>query len=303
MATCMAPPWPSQRRSGFNSERHTALARMRERRAGRDIEECHQLPKAPVSARTPRSELPAVPSPPIKSSREPETRPPSMADERAFKSERYMPSRGLFAQTLRADRHFLQEEEPRSRVRGPAEARAARERPSSSNADKPKDEALPKEAKGADFRTLHEMIAKGIIESETGFSKMEATLRADDTEEEDLQRHRELVRRHRAEAEEVRQREREQARVKRQKEWDEQQRRIQLEMEREDEDEAQPMPPKLQPDDALLQRCKMELKAASRIQAVFRGHRSRRGHPTDTPAIHAVLHVKPFIKPEVLELE
>lgn len=31
MATCMAPPWPSQRRSGFNSERHTALARMRER--------------------------------------------------------------------------------------------------------------------------------------------------------------------------------------------------------------------------------------------------------------------------------
>eukprot|EP00435_Cladocopium_sp_Y103_P003546 s4226_g1.t1 len=87
----------------------------------------------------------AVPPVPMKSSRESETRPPSMADDRS-KTDRYMPSRGLFAQTLRADRHFLQEE-----VRGPAEVRAARtvERPSSSNAEKPKDiEALPKEAKG-----------------------------------------------------------------------------------------------------------------------------------------------------------
>eukprot|EP00438_Fugacium_kawagutii_P031052 Skav216749 [mRNA] locus=scaffold3744:102912:104431:+ [translate_table: standard] len=33
MATCMAPPWPSQRRSnGTGSERHSALARMRQRR-------------------------------------------------------------------------------------------------------------------------------------------------------------------------------------------------------------------------------------------------------------------------------
>jgi len=160
-----------------------------------------------------------------------------MADDRS-KTDRYMPSRGLFAQTLRADRHFLQEEvhSPRSnRVRGPAEVRAARaERPSSSNAEKPKDiEALPKEAKGADFRTLHEMIARGIIESETDASKMEAILREED--EEELRRHRELLRRQRAEAEEARQREREQARLKRQKEWDEQQRRIQLARQRERE--------------------------------------------------------------------
>lgn len=221
-----------------------------------------------------------------------------------------MPSRGLFAQTLRADRHFLQEEvpSPRSRVRGPAEVRAARcERPSSSNAEKPKDiEAVPKEAKGADFRTLHEMIARGIIESGTDASKMEAILREED--EEELRRHREVLRRQRAEAEEARQKEREQARLKRQKEWDEQQRRIQLEMEREDEDglmKAGPGPeqsPQHVTSSSKL-RLQAELKAASRIQAVVRGRRSRRGHPSASPVVHAVLHAKPFIQSPTLELE
>lgn len=280
---------------------------MRERRAVREVESELPAQKAPVSARTPRGELPAVPAVPMKSSRESDTRPPSMADDRS-KTDRYMPSRGLFAQTLRADRHFLQEEvhSPRSnRVRGPAEVRAARaERPSSSNAEKPKDiEALPKEAKGADFRTLHEMIARGIIESETDASKMEAILREED--EEELRRHRELLRRQRAEAEEARQREREQARLKRQKEWDEQQRRIQLEMEREDEDglmKAGPGPEQSPQHTSHKLRLQAELKAASRIQAIVRGRRSRRGHPTVSPVVHAVLHAKPFIRP-TLDLE
>lgn len=270
---------------------------MRERRAVRDAENSvslEQLPKAPVSARTPRGELPVVPSPAKKSSRESETRPPSMADER------YMPSRGLFAQTLRADRHFLQaDDEIRvSRVRGPAEVRAARERPSSSADRRKEEEALSGEAKGADFRTLHEMIAKGIIESETGASKMEATLKADDDEEE-LRRHRELVRRQRAEAEEARQKEREQARMKRQKDWDEQQRRIRLEVERETQTERL----ESQPDSAKLRRCKEELAAVSRIQAVFRGHRSRRGQVTASPAVCPTLHAEPFQKPKVFDLE
>lgn len=221
-----------------------------------------------------------------------------------------MPSRGLFAQTLRADRHFLQEEvpSPRSRVRGPAEVRAARcaERPSSSNAEKPKDiEAVPKEAKGADFRTLHEMIARGIIESETDASKMEAILREED--EEELRRHREVLRRQRAEAEEARQKEREQARLKRQKEWDEQQRRIQLEMEREDGDGLKAGPgPEQSPQHVTSSKLRLqaELKAASRIQAVVRGRRSRRGHPSASPVVHAVLHAKPFIPwSPTLELE
>eukprot|EP00913_Durusdinium_trenchii_P018069 g16979.t1 len=111
--------------------------------------------------------------------------------------------------------------------------------------------------------------------SETGASKMEATLKADDDEEdslsltlqecEELRRHRELVRRQRAEAEEARQKEREQARMKRQKDWDEQQRRIRLEVERETQTERL----ESQPDSAKLRRCKEELAAVSRIQAVL----------------------------------
>eukprot|EP00438_Fugacium_kawagutii_P025034 Skav213320 [mRNA] locus=scaffold1383:274063:285881:+ [translate_table: standard] len=97
------------------------------------------------------------------------------------------------------------------------------------------------------------------------------------------------------------------ARAKRQKEWDEQQKRIQLEMERDDDESQQPAPTSPLQDGAAasrasLQRRQRELRAAARIQATFRGRRSRGGRPTESPAVCAVLHEKPFIS-EVLELE
>ncbi|CAE7854174.1 unnamed protein product [Symbiodinium microadriaticum] len=57
---------------------------------------------------------------------------------------------------------------------------------------------------------------------------------ATDDEEQELRRHREALRRQRAEQDEAKHREREQARIRRQREWDERQRRIKAEIEREE---------------------------------------------------------------------
>mmetsp|Transcript_14681 Transcript_14681/g.30526 ORF Transcript_14681/g.30526 Transcript_14681/m.30526 type:complete len:310 (+) Transcript_14681:58-987(+) len=302
MATCMAPPWPSRR--GGNSERHSAVARMRERRAARDAEETSQLP-IPQSARTPRrenSELPAVPSFATAKSGglrgDAETRPPSIGDDRV-RADRGASTRGGFAQTVRADRRFMDmpaEDTFRgtSRVRGPTEARAARDRPSTSTSS-PRSggdhDELPRGAQSADFRTLQSMIAQGIVESESGASKMEATLRATDDDEQELRRHREALRRQRAEQDEAKHREREQAKIRRQREWDERQRRIKAEIER---DEREVLSSR-EADRVNLKLCQRELTAATKIQAVVRGRRSRAGKHIDCPAARPVLHAEPFI--------
>ncbi|CAE7763834.1 unnamed protein product, partial [Symbiodinium pilosum] len=302
---------PSRR--GGNSERHSAVARMRERRAARDAEETSQLPN-PLSARTPRrdnSELPAMSS--LASAKhggfrgDAETRPPSMGEDRA-RADRGACTRGNFAQTVRADRRFMDmpvDDAFRSstclmhsggpRVRGPAEARAARDRPSTSTSSprnlNPDHDELPQGAQSADFRTLQSMIAKGIVESESGASKMEVTLRATDDDEQELRRHREALRRQRAEQEEAKHREREQARAKRQREWDERQRKIKAEVDREERE----MLLSREADNVNLKSCQRELKAASRIQAVVRGRRSRAGQHVESPAVRPVLHAEPFI--------
>ncbi|CAK0809915.1 unnamed protein product [Prorocentrum cordatum] len=63
---CLAPPWPSQRRAaaaGGTSERHTALARMRQRRCGRDPEpeEAPRSSRAPPRARDVAPEMEEAP--------------------------------------------------------------------------------------------------------------------------------------------------------------------------------------------------------------------------------------------------
>eukprot|EP00931_Biecheleriopsis_adriatica_P069908 TRINITY_DN43713_c0_g1_i1.p1 TRINITY_DN43713_c0_g1~~TRINITY_DN43713_c0_g1_i1.p1 ORF type:complete len:342 (+),score=93.01 TRINITY_DN43713_c0_g1_i1:107-1132(+) len=341
MAACMAPPWPSQRNKGFgNSERHSALARMRERRAGRDADQdCRSLPKAPLSARTPRSagleQLPAVAAANLR--RDGSNTPD--ADERGAVNKPWSPAwmpdspRPRFQEEARsrrdadklgattrdgfalrgadtprcerpARRDVGEEEEfvGSSRVRGPAEARASR-RPQTSagaGADQLGDEELPRGAKGADFRTLQEMIAKGIVESETGASKMEAHLKADELDnDEDLKRHREMMRRRREEAEQARLKEREQAKHKRQREWEERDRKFKEELERDEKEALQAR----ETQKAREERCRQELAAASLIQATFRGRRSRAGMPLDSPVVRAVQHSKPWTLDGVKDLD
>eukprot|EP00440_Ansanella_granifera_P068998 gb/GFBE01074847.1/.p1 GENE.gb/GFBE01074847.1/~~gb/GFBE01074847.1/.p1 ORF type:complete len:345 (+),score=63.88 gb/GFBE01074847.1/:1-1035(+) len=341
MAACMAPPWPSQRRGGAlsNSERHSALARMRERRAVRDAEQdCGKLPpKAPLSARTPRGgvveQLPAVPlsarrerddssdtrdfdgnsslTKPWSPAWTPESPRPRFADSavdrKAATGERFVSSRGgSGTETPRGERpprrEVVAEEEfsggGASRVRGPSEARAARRPQTSAGADAAgADDELPKGVKAADFKTLQEMIAKGIVESENGASKMEATLQAVTDDDDELRRHREAMRRRREEAEQARIRERELAKQKRQREWDEREKRLQAELESDEQKMLRAQQEQAAADAA----CQREFAAASRIQALVRGRRSRAGKTLESPSVRAVLHAVPWARSESAE--
>jgi len=234
---------------------------MKERRAVREEQE--RLPKAPLSARTPRATSdwpPAVPAEP-RGYRDgnsdfdaPKTRspawtpdsprhPPVEEADKKGTGERFIPSRGsTTCSTPRGERQLSRglasPEElngARPKVRGPSEARAARE--GGHEADE--DDDIPRQAKGADFRTLQEMIARGISESESGASKMEATLKAVDNSDEELLRQKEALRQRREDAEQARQKEREKAKLQRQKEWEERNRQFQEEMERNEQEELQ----------------------------------------------------------------
>jgi len=137
------------------------------------------------------------------------------------------------------------------------------------------------------------MIARGISESESGASKMEATLKAVDDSDEELLRQKEASRRRREEAEQARQKEREKAKLQRQKEWEERNRQFQEEMERNEQEELQAREMK----QAMDSQCQRELAAASRIQARFRGRRSRDGHPINSPVVKPLLHGQPWQRP------
>lgn len=317
MAMPMAPPWPSQRsRGGLNSsERHSALARMKERRACREAEELQiqKLPKTPLSARAPRSDrmdLPPAtppgrpdtassgstkpwspawtPDPPglpadEAENRGPDRRPVSQGGAAGYESarERPTPRRPLVEDDF--------QQSAGSRVRGPAEARSARQRSGAPTND---DDELPAAAKGADFRTLQEMIAKGIVESETLASKMEATPQVVDDNSEELRRHREAVRRRREEAEQAKMKEREQARLRRQREWEERTRKLQAELDQEEQEELRARESRKEAE----AQCQREHRAASRIQARLRGRRSRAGHPREVPKVRAVCHLEPYAR-------
>jgi len=149
------------------------------------------------------------------------------------------------------------------------------------------EDELPPGATGADFKTLQEMIAQGIQDSETGASKLEAVLSDDDA---DLKRHRELMRKRREQEAAAREKEREAARQRRRREEEEQQRRQKAALEQQQGEEER----KRQHREELDHQCRCELAAAIRIQAHWRGRRSRAGTPVEAPAVLAKLHSHPW---------
>eukprot|EP00933_Yihiella_yeosuensis_P051128 TRINITY_DN48976_c0_g1_i1.p1 TRINITY_DN48976_c0_g1~~TRINITY_DN48976_c0_g1_i1.p1 ORF type:complete len:344 (+),score=79.54 TRINITY_DN48976_c0_g1_i1:91-1122(+) len=341
MTACMAPPWPSQRRAGAGggmSERHSALARMRDRRLHREAEDCRNQAKPPLSARTPRyqadeeresprrerpqrssdfRESPEAGAKPWSPAWTPDSPhrhvddPPQAAatagdrfcsnseqrrqvetprgEQRHSRHDADIPHRQDFGSTF-----SVSSSSSSNRVRGPAEARAARaeSRPKTSGGlvDDAGDDELPRNVKGADFRTLQEMIAGGIAEAESKASNMEGPLQAVDDNDEDLRRHREAFQRRKEEALQAKQKEREQARARRQKQWEEQQKRMQAELDREMQQEQE----QREELKAVEKQCRKEMAAASRVQATFRGRRSRKGKTYTSPFVRPVLHSKPW---------
>lgn len=168
-------------------------------------------------------------------------------------------------------------------MRGPAEARAARGE--SSGAEEP----LPPGVNGADFRTLQDLIAKGIQEAEIGATTLEADIKEskDDTE---LRRHRELLRQRREEDLAARQREKELAREKRRREDEARRKKLEAEMEQEEEQERR------QKEDLknVEASCRRQFTAVVRIQALFRGRRSRAGKHIASPVVTGKMHAKPW---------
>eukprot|EP00927_Polykrikos_kofoidii_P012290 TRINITY_DN15294_c0_g1_i1.p1 TRINITY_DN15294_c0_g1~~TRINITY_DN15294_c0_g1_i1.p1 ORF type:complete len:355 (-),score=78.48 TRINITY_DN15294_c0_g1_i1:227-1291(-) len=330
MAACAAPPWPSQQRRAGSSERHSAIARMRERRAGRhsDLEDPPPKPPAvprpppqprprsgaPVATSSPRgapgggglgtglgcdaSASQSQPWAPAWDPMSPAQRRPAAAcagnanvddaDEPApaprcpampRDGPRRPSSRGgscgtrsmgssggsftAATTTPRGQGDNLQGDDMRtSRVRGPAEARAQRGEAA---------DDVPSGAIGADFKTLQQMIARGIQEAESGASKFEVDDCLED--EQELRRHLEEQRKRREEEAAARQREREMQRQKRRQQDEEQMRRRAEELDQQDKEEL------LQREAAQRQeeQRRREVKAAVRIQARIRGRRSRAG--------------------------
>ena len=90
---------------------------------------------------------------------------------------------------------------------------------------------LPPGAKGADFKTLQEMIARGIQEAESGASMLEASMDKG-IDEADARRHREELRRRHEKELEAKNKEREAARLRRRREDEERQRKQAEELEK-----------------------------------------------------------------------
>lgn len=166
------------------------------------------------------------------------------------------------------------------RVRGPAEARAVRGEEDAWASAAAEEDPLPASAKGADFRTLQEMIAKGIKDAETGQSQLESDL-MDSTDQEELRRHREQLRRKQEEEARARQQEKDRAREQRRREDEERRLRMQQELDREEQEELQ----RREERQAIEKQCSLEHYASVRIQAHVRGRRSRAGKPLVSPAL------------------
>jgi hypothetical protein len=133
------------------------------------------------------------------------------------------------------------------------------------------------------------MIVKGIFEAEQGFKGVEADLALNDNDE-DLLRHREMLRRRREEDTASRQREKEAAREMRRREDEARRKRQEEELEREEAEESRAREAK-QATETL---CRRQLQAAARIQAHLRGRRSRKGKHITSPMVVAKLHVEPW---------
>lgn len=311
MAVCAAP-WPSQIRSARgNSERHSALARMKERHARSEFAEeeppsrCAPQPRAPakpraVEGRSGRSGGlnnsglsdpgsarggAAEPWAPAWDPRDGSDSPPPKPQRPVAPGE----SHGSWA---RPEKPALQDSggyTPRSnRVRGPAEVKTARD----NEAD---DECLPPGAQAADFKTLHAMIARGIQDAEAGAAKLEkdvppARSPQDDEEE---RRYRDRQNQRRRDEEAQRDKERQRAREKRRKEQEERERRQAEELEREEKEELALREAREHSE----AQCRKELKAATRIQSHLRGRWSRMGKTKEVRMdVKAVLHWESYMK-------
>lgn len=152
----------------------------------------------------------------------------------------------------------------------------------------PNDEPLPPGVENASFGKLHEMIAHGIADAETSASKLEAEIREDADE----------VRRRAAEIRNRREQELEQKRQERQKQRLEQRRAEEIKQKRlleqmqQQEEEEKRLKEQQKRDE---QQCKVEFRAITKIQARFRGHRSRKkGKHTQPPFISGTVHNVPY---------
>lgn len=169
---------------------------------------------------------------------------------------------------------------PRGGARGPAEARLARGSPGANAVEEP----LPPGAKGADFKTLQAMIAKGIHDSEEDSVLMEASLggrewgRREETEEAEWRQRQQQKR----EAETAaREKERERAREMRRCQDEERRRRQEDELERELLEERCRETQVVEEQERQNSLCRREIDAANYIQAHFRGWQSRAGRPVE----------------------
>lgn len=304
MAACMAPAWPSQQRSARGtSERHSALARMRERhsRAERFTPEVDappsrslQQPRPPAQARSTESRpgprlgsLSTSGNADVASSRaEPwddESPPP--------KPQRPIAPEEAVCKGRPARPEKTSDEGRSTRVRGPAEVKTAR----GNAAD---DDDLPPGAQSADFKTLHAMIARGIHESETGSIKLETDIPLELGVDEEEHRFRERQRQRREQEAAQREVEREQARQRRRKEQDQRERRQAEELEREEREELSLRESRAHAE----AQCRKELAAALRIQSRMRGRWTRMGKPpVARHHLKAVLHWEPFVNGSMLQ--
>lgn len=202
------------------------------------------------------------------------------------------------ADKRRAQRHAEEEaaayDEPLPRrERGPrGDSEPARKGRSARGSAEPADddEPLPAGINKADFKSLQDFISKGIQESESvaGTFEQDVKLRDDDKE---LQKHREAVRRRREEEDGKREQERERARQQRHRQQEQARRDCEVMMRRQDEAEEQQRMARQKEEGQI----KREFVAVTRLQALWRGRRSRRGATIESPALR--VKAKPHARP------
>lgn len=295
-----------------SSERHSALDRMRERRAmrsGPDEEEWPAPPprrpplmkggmppdpdRGPVSppARPDTGgRAPRIPQSPRRERHERIPQSPRHSDPTRDKGEE---ERRRSSDKRRAQRHAEEEaaydDPPPRRERGPrGDSEPARKGRSARGAADDNEEPLPASVKKADFKTLQEFISREIQESESVAGTFEKEVRDDDRE---LQKHREAIRRRREDEDAKREQERERARQQRRRAQEQARRDCEAEMRRQDQAEEQE---RLAHEEEKEQ-IKREFVAVTRLQALWRGRRSRQGATIESPALR--VKAKPHARP------
>lgn len=312
--------WPSQRRN-VSSERHSALARMRQRRDQRH-DDCSSLTRCPPiqpkgSARGFSEDiLPYTPhKSPDASSRRPLMRrtgndsnsaPPQQSLEsevRRSTPRRTDPttdeSERRRAAQRRAERHAMEEDLDELPPPRPRHGKSSHDDtlpsprvrgPAIARAAQ-EEEPLPPGAHGANFGSLQEMISKGIQDAESGAALLEGELKEDEAE---YRRRKEEVKQRREQDAEARRQEREKARLQRRRSEEERQRRQMEDLERWERDEKDRKEQQKQQEE----KSRREYAAVTKIQARVRGKRLRAGLPVSRgESSTQSAHDQPFSRP------